>query len=79
MDPKAPLVAAGPGHDDAAGYATDIGELQHLVNCTMLDIARAVSALSSYTKSRTYPHWDAATQVIRYLHGTWNYGIDYYK
>ena len=77
MDSRAPLVAAGPGHDDSAGYSTVMGELQHLVNCTRPDIARAVSELSSYTKSPTQLHWGAAMQVFRYLHGTWNYAIVY--
>ena len=46
MDPRTPLVASGPGYDDVAGYSTIMGELQHLVNCTRPDIARALSALS---------------------------------
>ena len=77
MDPRKQLVADGPGHDDKAGYSTVMGELQHLVNCTRPDIARAVSALSSYTKSPKQLHWEAAMQVIRYLHGTWNLAIFY--
>jgi hypothetical protein len=77
MDPRAPLVASGPGYNDVAGYSTIMGELQHLVNCTRPDIARAVSALSSYTKSPTQLHWEASMQVVRYLHGTWNLGIVY--
>ena len=47
MDPRTPLLASGPGYDDVAGYSTIMGELQHLVNCTRPDIARAVSALNS--------------------------------
>ena len=58
-------------------YATLMGELQHLVNGTRPDIARPVSALSSYTKSPTQLHWDAGMQVVRYLHGTWNFVITY--
>ena len=77
MDPRTPLVASGPGYDDVAGYSTIMGELQHLVNCTRPDIARAVSALSSYTKAPTQLHWDASMQVVRYLHGTWSLGIVY--
>ena len=77
MDPRAPLLVSGPGHNDAAEYTTFIGELQRLVNRTRSDIARAVSALSSYTRSPTCVHWYAAMHVIRYLHGTCTYGIVY--
>ena len=77
MDPRTPLVASGPGYDDVASYSTIMGELQHLVNCTRPDIARAVSTLSLYTKAPTQLHWDASMHVVRYLHGTWNLGIVY--
>ena len=78
MNPRVSLVADGPPLEvSQPDYATLMGELQHLVNGTRPDIARPVSALSSYTKCPTQLHWEAGMQVIRYLHGTWGHGIIY--
>ena len=59
MDARAPLVAQGDRFEDPAAYSTLMGELQHLVNRTHPDIARAVPALSSYNKSPSTLHWQA--------------------
>ena len=78
MNPRISLVSDGPPLEvSQSDYATLMGELQHLVNGTRPDIARPVSALSSYTKCPTQLHWEAGMQVIRYLHGTWGHGIIY--
>ena len=70
MNPRVSLVADRPPLEvSQSEYATLVGKLQHLVNGTIPDIARPVSALSSYTKSPTQLHWEAGMQVIRYLHG----------
>ena len=39
------------------------------------DIANAVSILSQFLSNPGDDHWRAAKRLLRYLRGTWNYGI----
>ena len=52
--------------DNVATYPILIGELQHLFNCNRPDIARALSALDSFTNCPTEQHWEAANLVCSY-------------
>ena len=48
-----------------------------LTNCTRPDIAYVVSRLSRYTHNPSIEHWDAISRLLRYLKGTFDYGLSY--
>ena len=48
-----------------------------LTNCTRPGIAYAVGRLSRYTHNPSIEHWDAISRLLRYLKGTFNYGLSY--
>ncbi|XP_075645702.1 secreted RxLR effector protein 161-like [Castanea sativa] len=48
-----------------------------LTNCTHPDIAYAVGRLSRYTHNPSIEHWDAISRLLRYLKGTFDYGLSY--
>ena len=77
MDNRLKLVAQGLVMSQPERYPTLIGELQHLVNCTRPDIAKAVSSLGSFNNRPTEQHWDAAQRVLSYVSGTCSMGITY--
>jgi hypothetical protein len=58
-------------------YATLVGSLMHLANCTRPDIAYAVGVLARFMSAPKMSHWLAAKGVLRYLCGTRDYGIFY--
>lgn len=58
-------------------YASAIGSLMYLMNCTRPDIAYAVSTLSRFTKNPGTQHWNAIIRVLRYLRYTREYGLNY--
>lgn len=58
-------------------YSELIGGLLYLSVCTRPDIAQAVGALARYMAAPTQQHWDAAKQILRYVHGTAKYGINF--
>ena len=58
-------------------YAQIIGSLMFLTNCTRLDIAYAVGRLSRYTHHPKIEHQDAISRLLRYLKGTFDYGLLY--
>ena len=59
-------------------YAQIIGSLMFLTNCTCPDIAYAVGRLSRYTHNPSIEHWDAISKLLRYLKGTFDFGLSYY-
>ena len=58
-------------------YSQLIGSLMYLSVCTRPDISQAVGALARYMANPTKEHWQAATNVLRYLAGTAEYGITF--
>ena len=58
-------------------YAQIIGSLMFLTNCTRLDIAYTVGRLIRYTHNPSIEHWDAISRLLRYLKGTFDYGLSY--
>ena len=60
-------------------YAQAIGSLMYVMNCTLPDIAYAVSKLNRYTSNPGPDHWKAIVRVLRYLKYTQNYGLHYSK
>ena len=59
-------------------YAQIIGSLMLLTNCTCPDIAYVVGRLNRYTHNPSIEHWDAISKLLRYLKGTFDFGLSYY-
>ena len=67
-------------HDDSVSqdkYAQIIGSLMFLTNCTCLNTVYVVRRLSRYTHNPSIEHWDAISRLLRYLKGTFDYGLSY--
>ena len=60
-------------------YASIIGSLRYVSDCTRPDIAYAVGVLGRFTRKPGDEHWHAITRVMRYLIGTKNCGLFYKK
>jgi hypothetical protein len=61
---------------DPSLYRQLIGSLMYLVN-TRPDICFAVNTLSQFQVEPRHEHWIVAKHVLRYIHGTINYGLRY--
>jgi hypothetical protein len=61
---------------DPTLYKQLIGSLMYLVN-TRPDICFVVNTLSQFMVEPKCAHWVAAKHVLRYLHGTVEYGLSY--
>jgi hypothetical protein len=68
-DPDSDLV-------DPSLYQQLIGSLMYLVN-TRPDICFVVNTLSQFQVEPRHEHWIDAKHVLRYIHGTINYGLRY--
>jgi hypothetical protein len=53
-------------------YCELVGSLNYLAVATHPDIAYTVSLLISFLDCYQEEHWQAATQVLRYVKGTWS-------
>lgn len=60
-------------------YAQLLGRLNWITRTVRPDIANAVSILSRFTKNPSKRHWEALKGVLRYLKGTSNLGVHYYR
>ena len=58
-------------------YASVLGSLMYVMNCTRPDIACAISKLSRYTSNPNQSHWLAMKRVLGYLDDTQNYALHY--
>ena len=58
-------------------YTQIIGSLIFLTNCTCPDIAYTIGRLSRYTHNPSIEHWDAISKLLRYLKGTFDFGLSY--
>jgi hypothetical protein len=56
-------------------YASVIGSLLYVMDCTQLDISHAVGVLSRYMSTLEKEHWKTIMRVFRYLRGTKYYAI----
>jgi hypothetical protein len=61
---------------DPSLYRQLIGSLMYLVN-TRPDICFSVNTLSEFQVEPRHEHWTTAKHVLRYIHGTLNYGLRY--
>jgi hypothetical protein len=60
-------------------YRELVGSLIHLVNCTRPDLAFTVSVLSRFCSNPGQTHWEAALNCLKYLKGTWDWGLRYVR
>ena len=60
-------------------YASIIGSLKYVADCTILDIAYAVGLLFRFISWPSLEHWNAIERVMRYLKKTQNLGFQYQK
>ena len=58
-------------------YASILGSLMYVMNCTRPDIACAVSKLSRFTVSPNENHWKAMKRLLGYLRHTQDYALHY--
>ena len=56
-------------------YASILGSLMYVMNCTRPDIACAVSKLSRFTVSPNENHWKAMKRLLGYLKHTQDYAL----
>jgi hypothetical protein len=61
---------------DRSLYRQLIGSLMYLVN-TQLDIFFVVNTLNQFQMEPRHEHWIVSNHVLRYIHGTRNYGLRY--
>jgi hypothetical protein len=60
-------------------YASLIGSLLYLSNCTRPDITYSVNRLSSFNAKPTELHWNCAKRILRYLKKTNDLGLTFTK
>ncbi|MBW0481448.1 hypothetical protein O181_021163 [Austropuccinia psidii MF-1] len=60
-------------------YRAAIGSLNYLAQCTRPDIAYVIGHLSQFLEKPNMQHWNCFKRVLRYLKGTKDLSINYYK
>jgi hypothetical protein len=68
----------GNEFEDATEYRQLVGSLIYLIT-TRPDISFAVGILSRFMRKPCEGHWCAANRVLRYLKGTQEFGLKYFK
>ncbi|EMG45193.1 Polyprotein, partial [Candida maltosa Xu316] len=64
---------------DATKYRSLVGKLLFAASTVRFDISYAVGVLSRFMKDPKEKHMKAAIRVVRYLNGTFDYGLCYSK
>ncbi|XP_062088866.1 secreted RxLR effector protein 161-like [Humulus lupulus] len=62
-----------------APYAMALGCLMYIMVSTRPDLVHSLSILSRFMANPGMEHWKALKWLLRYLKGTWNYGLVYEK
>ena len=62
---------------DESLYQSAVGSLQYQSTMTRPDITFAVSNVAKYCSKPTKEHWTAVKRIMRYLKGTYNFGLLY--
>jgi len=79
MDPNTRMCAhEGKELQDATMYRQMVGSLLYLT-VTRPDISYAVGVMSRYMQNPKKPHLEAARRILRYVKGTFDYGLLYKK
>jgi hypothetical protein len=60
-------------------YLSVIGALMYLANNTKPDIAFIVNYLARHSAAPTMRHWNGIKNIMRYLIGTIDFGLDFHK
>jgi Reverse transcriptase (RNA-dependent DNA polymerase) len=60
-------------------YKEAVGSLMYLMVATRPDIAAAVGAVSQFMQNPGPEHWAAVVRILRYLQGTQNVGLKFFK
>ena len=60
-------------------YANAVGSLMYAMVCTRPDISQAVSMVSRYMHDPGKMHWQAVKWILRYIHGTVDFGLKFEK
>ena len=60
-------------------YRSIVMKLSYLAQQTRADIMYAVNVLAQYQEKPTDNEWKALIKILRYLMGTWDYGLYYRK
>ena len=58
-------------------YQSAVGSLLYLATWTRLDITFAVSNVATFCAKPTKEHWTAVKHILRYLKGTFDFGLLY--
>ena len=66
-------------HRSRVPYASAVGSMMYAIVCTHLDILQAVSVVSRYMANPGKEHWQAVKWILRYLRGTANVVLVYYR
>jgi hypothetical protein len=74
-DPESPKL----GSSDSAKYRSYLMKLSYLAQQTRPDMAFAVNTLAQYQINPRECHWKALTHILRYLRGSWDFGIYYQR
>ena len=56
-------------------YANAVGSVIYTMVCCRSDIAYAMNTVSRYMANPGKEHWKALKWILRYLHGTRDYGL----
>ena len=56
-----------------------IGSLRYATDCTRPDIGYVVGVLARFSSKPNFEHWNAMTQLMRYLKRTAHYGLLYQR
>jgi hypothetical protein len=82
---KVPINPGTVLHDDKEGVQVDATEYRRIIGClryllhTRPDLAFSVGMASRFMEKPTVMHQNVVKQILRYLHGTLNYGLVYTK
>ncbi|KAA0046167.1 Retrovirus-related Pol polyprotein from transposon TNT 1-94 [Cucumis melo var. makuwa] len=60
-------------------YASIIGSLKYIADCTRPDIAYTVGLLCRFISRPSLEHWNEIEKIMRYLKKTQNLGLHYNK
>lgn len=68
------LTDSGTSYSDATQFRSLAGALQYLT-LTRLDLSYSVSSICQYMHAPTVDHFSALKRILRYLKGTYHYGL----
>ncbi|XP_070019638.1 secreted RxLR effector protein 161-like [Nicotiana sylvestris] len=60
-------------------YSSVVGSIMYDMVCTRPDISHAISVMSRYMACPSKEHWQAMKWILRYLKGTADVGLTFYK